>query len=216
MTGIAIFQSGQPYSIYDYTRAVASAYYGTNISLLNPIVPLARGYTPQNALTGHSGPFFDNSGNPIPAINPSAITVPLLAPGQNGIPPCDPTGGPNNGELCDNYETGFGPPGERNIFRQLFQKRADISVQKETSFYDWYQVLYTFDVFNVTNTPSFDIPNNNTSIGNFSYQITPTTGNPFTDGVYTLPTYSNLNGFAQVQHTIGTPRLVQMTLHVIF
>ncbi len=216
MTGIAIFQSGQPYSIYDYTGAVASAYYGTNISLLNPIVPLAPGYTPQNALTGHSGAFFDNSGNPIPAINPSAITVPLLAPGQNGIPPCDPTGGPNNGQLCDNYETGFAPPGERNIFRQLFQKRADISVQKATTFYDRYQVLYSFDVFNVTNTTSFDIPNNNTSIGNFSYQITPTTGNPFTDGVYTLPTYNNLNGFAQVQHTIGSPRVVEMTVHVIF
>lgn len=216
MAGVAIFQSGQPYSIYDFTGAVASQYYGTNVSLLNPIVPLAPGYNASNALTGHSGAFFDSSGNPIPAIKPQAIAVPLVMPGAHGAPPCDPSGGPNNGPLCDTYETQFSVPGLRNIFRQAFQKRADVSMQKITKFYDRYQFLYSFDVFNLTNTTSFDIPNNNTSIGSFSYQITPVTGNPFTDGVYTLPTLQNLNGFAQVQHTIGSARIVQMSLHFIY
>lgn len=89
-------------------------------------------------------------------------------------------------------------------------------MQKITNFFGRYQFLYSFDVFNLTNTTSFDIPNNSTSIGSFSYQITPVTGNPFTDGIYTLPTLQNLNGFAQVQHTIGSPRIVQMSLHLIY
>ena len=216
LAGVTIFQSGQPYSIYDFTGAVASQYYGTNVSLLNPIVPLAPGYNASNALTGHSGAFFDGNGLPIPAIKPEAITVPLVGPGVHGAPPCDPSGGPNNGPLCDNYETTFAVPGLRNIFRQSFQKRADVSMQKITNFLGRYQFLYSFDVFNLTNTTSFDIPNNNTSIGAFSYQITPVTGNPFTDGIYTLPTANNLNGFAQVQHTIGSPRIVQMSLHFIY
>lgn len=216
MDGVVVFQSGQPYSIYDYTGAVASQYYGTNISLLNPIVPLAPGYSPSRALTGHSGAFLDPTGKPIPAIKPQAIAVPLVGPGVHGAPPCDATGGPNNGPLCDTVETQFSVPGLRNIFRQAFQKRADMSFQKATNFTERYQLLYSFDVFNITNTTSFDIPNNNTSIGNFNFNYTPTTGNPFTDGFYTLPTANNLNGFAQVQHAIGSPRIVQMSLHFIY
>ncbi|MGC9293501.1 MAG: carboxypeptidase regulatory-like domain-containing protein [Acidobacteriaceae bacterium] len=216
MVGVATFQSGQPYSIYDFTGAVASEYYGTNISLLNPIVPLAKGFNPKSALTGHSGAFLDNAGNPIPAINPAAIAVPLLSAGQNGVPPCDPSGGTNNGPLCDTAETGFAPPGERNIFREAFQKRADASFQKTTDLTSRYQLQYSLDVFNLTNTTSFDIPNDDTSIGTFAYNYTPTTGDPITDGFYTLPTMSNLNGFAQVQHTIGSARIVQMSLHFIY
>ena len=34
LVGVTILQSGQPYSIYDYTGAVGSQYYGTNVSLL--------------------------------------------------------------------------------------------------------------------------------------------------------------------------------------
>lgn len=226
LIGITVLESGQPYSIYDYTGAVASTYYGTYASLLNPIVPLAPGVSPKKALTGHSGAFLDSSGNPIPAINPADITIPLLNPGQGGVPPCDASGGPGGGPLCDNYETTFAH-GQRNIFRQAFQKRADISLHKEAALTDRFNLIYDFNVFNSTNTPNFDIPTNNTSIGAFCYsnpnvtgfcngsQVIPLNGNPLKE-LYTLPTTSNLNGFSVVQHTIGSARIVQMTLHLNF
>ncbi len=57
----------------------------------------------------------------------------------------------------DPYETGF-TTGQRNIFRQAFQKRADASLVKMTNFTERYALKYTFDVYNLTNTASFDIP----------------------------------------------------------
>ena len=48
--------------------------------------------------------------------------------------------------------------GQRNIFRQSWQRRADISIAKATQFTERYSLKYTLDIFNVTNTASFDIP----------------------------------------------------------
>ena len=53
--GLVIFQSGQPYSMIDYSGAVGSIFYGISDGITNPIVPLAPGCTPQNALTGANG-----------------------------------------------------------------------------------------------------------------------------------------------------------------
>ena len=39
--GIAIIQSGQPYSVIDYSGAVGSIFYSTFDGIINPIVPLA-------------------------------------------------------------------------------------------------------------------------------------------------------------------------------
>ena len=49
--GVVIVQSGQPYSVIDYSGAVGSIYYGIFNGITNPIVPLnyANGCTPQNA-----------------------------------------------------------------------------------------------------------------------------------------------------------------------
>ena len=52
--GLAIIQSGQPYSVIDYSGAVGSIFYGTSDGITNPIVPLGS-CTPSGALTGHSG-----------------------------------------------------------------------------------------------------------------------------------------------------------------
>jgi hypothetical protein len=56
-------------------------------------------------------------------------------------------------------ETSF-TTGQRNIFRQAAQKRADISLVKMTSLTERYNLKYTFDVYNLTNTTSFDVPGN--------------------------------------------------------
>jgi hypothetical protein len=199
--GITVLQSGQPYSVIDYTGAVGSIFYSVFDGITNPIVPLAPGCTPKNAVTGASGAFTT------PALKASCFTLPLLNPGDLGgaIPANDP------------YETNF-TTGQRNIFRQAWQKRADISFVKVTAITERVAMKYSFDVFNLTNTTSFDIPIDNVSqnqfYDNFPVQGTPTrpTACSFANtGFYNCP-----SGLGAVNKTIGSPRQIQMTLRFDF
>ena len=189
LVGLTVLQSGQPYSVIDFTGAVGSIYYSTNNGITNPIVPLAPGCTPQNAKTGKSGAFGDE------ALKPSCFTVPLLAPGAMGgaIP------------TSDTFETDF-THGQRNIFRQAFQKRADASLIKVMDFTERASLKYTFDVYNLTNTTSLDIPGNEVS-QNENYNSFPTAGEP----LYNAPF-----GLGVVTHTIGSARQIQMSLTLKF
>jgi hypothetical protein len=204
ISGLTVLQSGQPYSIIDYSGAVGSIFYGVNDGITNPIVPLAPGCTPKSALTGASGAY-----GPV-ALNADCFTLPLLAPGAlNGaIPSNDP------------YETNFIANGQRNIFRQGWQKRGDISIVKTTQITERLSAKYTFDVFNITNTPSFDVPidnvDQNIAFNGFPYQGQPATTTPcdstFT-AVYVCP---SLSGLGITNKTIGSSRQIQMSLSFIF
>ena len=189
LVGLTVLQSGQPYSVIDFTGAVGSIFYSTNNGITNPIVPLAPGCTPKSALTGHSGAFGTT------ALKAECFTVPLLAPGAlNGAIPTN-----------DTFETNF-THGQRNIFRQAFQKRADASVFKEVAFNDRYSLKYTFDVYNLTNTTSLDVPGNEVSQNQF-FNNFPVAGEP----LYNVPF-----GIGVVTHTIGSPRQIQMSLRFLF
>ena len=145
--------------------------------------------------------------------------MPLLpAGGLNGaIPSSDP------------YETGF-TTGQRNIFRQSFQKRADASLVKVLNLKEKYNLKYTFEVYNLTNTTSFDVPGNEVSQNQYynafpealnSGPEAPTqalpTNNCATDpngvntGFYNCP-----GSLGVVNHTIGSPRQIQMSLSFTF
>ena len=231
LTGLTVLQSGQPYSVEDYSGAIASQYYSNFDAITNPIIPLAPGTTPKQALTGHSGAFSTVSG---PALNPSAFTIPFVSPGQDGVPPCgvSTAGAP----VCDVFENTFGPNGQRNIFRQAFQKRADVSVVKRVRIGDRLDARYSFDVFNVTNTPSFDIPNNSIST---AQNIPNTSTNPsvslnsgqiaYNPAVSTIANrqtvyniqnngvnVSGTSGLGLVQNTIGSMRVIEMTFRLQF
>ena len=199
LIGLVVLQSGQPYSVIDYSGAIGSIYYSTADGITNPIVPLAKGCTAKSALTGASGAWTPSGGKA--ALKSECFTLPLLpAGGLNGaIPPDDP------------YETGF-TNGQRNIFRQAFQKRADVSLVKNTKITERYDLKYTFDVYNVTNTTSFDIPGNDVS-QNQEYNAFPQSGEPVSGpgGLYSAPA-----GLGIVSHTIGSPRQIQMSLHLNF
>ncbi len=201
LTGLTVLQSGQPYSVIDFSGAVASVFYGVSNGITNPIVPLAPGCTPKNAKTGKSGAFDDY------ALKASCFTIPLLSAGglSGAIPTSDP------------YETDF-TTGQRNIFRQAFQKRSDASLVKVTKFTERYSLKYTFDVFNLTNTSSFDVPGNEVS-QNQNYNGFPVAGTPV------LPTSCDASnaGFyncpfslGTVTHTIGSARQIQMSLRLLF
>jgi hypothetical protein len=71
--GIVTIQSGQPYSVIDYSGAVGSVFYSINDGITNPIVPLAPGCTPKSALTGATGNNFN-----APSLKASCFTVPQL------------------------------------------------------------------------------------------------------------------------------------------
>jgi hypothetical protein len=214
--GLVVIQSGQPYSMVDYSGAVGSAYYSIYDGITNPIVPL-NNCTPQSALTGATG---NTPGSP--ALKASCFTVPLLNPGDlNGAIPGPSSDNPTG----DTFETNF-TTGQRNIFRQSWQRRADISIVKLTQLSDRFALKYSFDVFNLTNTPSFDIPIDNVS-QNLTFSQVPVQGSnsvpppatcaanggsPFvTNYFYQCPT-----GLGQVTKTIGSPRQIQMSLSLSF
>ena len=187
--GIAVIQSGQPYSIIDYTGAVGSIFFGVSDGITNPIVPLAPGCTAYNAITGASG------AGGVPALKASCFTLPLLQPGDLGgaIPP------------GDTFETNFAS-GQRNIFRQAWQRRTDISLVKTLQVSERFSLKYTLDVFNLTNTASYDIPIDDVS-QNENYNDYPIEGQP----LYNAPF-----GLGAVNKTIGGPRQVQMSLRLFF
>jgi hypothetical protein len=199
--GATVLQSGQPYSIIDYTGAVGSIFYSVYDGITNPIVPLAPGCTPKNAVTGASGAFGT------PALKSQCFTLPLLNPGDLGG--AIPAG--------DTFETNF-TTGQRNIFRQSWQKSADISFVKLTALTERFALKYSFDIFNVTNTASFDIPIDDVSQNQFYNQF-PVLGTPprptacdnTNTGFYNCP-----SGLGVTNKTIGQPRQIQMTLQLQF
>jgi len=202
--GVSVLQSGQPYSVIDYSGGVGSVYYSISDGITNPVVPLAPGCTPPSVYTGASGAVQGQ-----PALNPNCFALPLLAPGALGgaIPPNDP------------YETDF-TTGQRNIFRQPWQRRADISLEKITKLNDRFTLGFTFDVFNFTNTPSFDIPINEVeqNVGFDAYPIAgtppkPTSCDASNTGFYACP---SVTGLGVTNKTIGGPRQIQMSMRLLF
>ncbi|HLH33259.1 MAG TPA: TonB-dependent receptor [Alloacidobacterium sp.] len=206
LQGITIIQSGQPYSVIDYSGAVGSIFYGTSNGITNPIVPLAPGCNAHRATTGRSGAFG------FPALDAACFTLPLLHAGDLGG--AIPQG--------DDFETNF-TNGQRNIFRQAYQRRADISLVKAMHVTERVSARYTFDVFNVTNTTSFDIPGDNVTqnegFNDFPVQGTPAApspascaaGNPPIGTFFNCPT-----GLGFTSHAIGSPRQIQMSLQLTF
>ena len=212
VSGISTLESGEPYNVYDFSGTVGSLFFSSNDYLTNPVLPLAPGVSAKSALTGHSGAFVNpTSANPNyadAAFNPSAFAYPLLQPGQSGVPPCGSTTAGTT--VCDNVESNFGNGG-RNIFRGTFQKRADVEIYKDTQIYEQYKLRLSMQIFNVTNTSSFDVPNNGFTGSDF--------GNP--PGFLPLgpgadpATFTNQNVGA-VTNPIGSPRQVQFYATVQF
>ena len=87
LTGIAIIQSGQPYSVIDFSGAVGSIYYSTFDGITNPIVPLAPGCTARARSPASSGAFYNNATGLGRGPQGTCFTLPLVSPGHDGVPP---------------------------------------------------------------------------------------------------------------------------------
>ncbi len=141
--GQTVAQSGQPYSVYDYSGSVGSLYFGTDDEIGNPIVPIKAGVSATQAqLQGTTGV---NAGKPV--LNANDFAPIFVAPGTDGVP------------AGDYYESVYGNTG-RNIFRGPFQVRFDMSLSKEFALTERFRLRFDADAFNLFNHPDFDTPNN--------------------------------------------------------
>jgi hypothetical protein len=221
--GVTTLQSGQPYSVNDFSGSVANILWQANDAITNPLVPAGGlGATSTNPVAQGTTGF--NPHNPL--LNPLAFGPPVpFAPGTNGVPPCDPTTG-----ACDNFENGYATVNQRNIFRGPFQNRFDFGLSKLFKINERLVLRYDVNAFNVFNHPSFDIPDNNVEFAP-DFQNPPLYG-PNTFGSATrftpcqlLPAFGAGNGafacppsghLGVLQHTIGSPRFIQMAPHLTF
>ncbi|MFY9528037.1 MAG: TonB-dependent receptor, partial [Candidatus Acidiferrales bacterium] len=197
-SGITVAESGQPFLVYDFSGSVAGIFFSADDFITNPILPIASGKTASQVQTQST--MGVNAGKPY--YDPNAFSIPLLQPGQDGVPPCGLTTGGTT--VCDNFETGFGTNG-RNVFRAPFQTRFDFAVHKDFKITERFDLKYEAQIFNIFNHPSFDAPNNNVTLNGCF--------NP-------IPCYSTRppanQGIGFIQHTLGSPRFIQMALHLTF
>ena len=211
-TASPFIQSGQPYSVIDYSGAVGSIYYSTFDGIINPIVPLAPGCTRKNALTGDNGAFYNVNTGAGAALKATCFHIPLIQPGTMGVP---------NG---DDFETNF-TTGERNIFRQSWQKRADASLDKELPIHEQCGIALYLRCLQ---------PHQHCQLRHSAEQRESESGFqqracrgrlyngraahrmlarrvPCPGGLYNCP-----SGLGITKHTIGSPRQIQMSLHLDF
>jgi hypothetical protein len=189
--GQTVAESGEPYSIYDYTGSVASQYLGTDDEIGNPIVPLVPGVTPKQAAKGANCP--PGVSSELCKLNSADFLPQFVAPGTYGVPACDASG-------CDYYESLYGNSG-RNTFRGPFQVRFDTSLAKQFLFKQRFHLRFEADAFNVFNHPDFDTPNNDVT---------------FFPNYYGPPSIPPEGSLGVIQHTIGSPRFLQLALHLAF
>jgi len=199
ISGITVLESGEPFSIIDFSGAAGSVFYSADDFVTNPLLPLAPGITPGQASSKAGGG--GNLVNGQPFVNPNSFSIPFLQPGQLGVPPCETVG---TVQVCDNLETGFGNNG-RNIFRSPFQARFDFSIFKNFKLTERFHLKFEADAFNLFNHPSLDTPNTDFAL-NSCFNPVP---------CYTT-TPSPSHGFGVINETIGSPRFIQLQLHLNF
>jgi carboxypeptidase family protein len=208
-SGLVAAESGQPYSVIDFSGGVASIFFGGgNDFVTNPLVPIGGVGSTPGAKPVLQGTLGINPANPV--LNPAAFGIPLLTPdpATNGIP------------IGDNVETGFAPA-SRNIFVGPFQSRVDMALFKNFKLTERFRLRFDAQAFNIFNHPSFDTPNNNVEFNPF-FANPPTYFSPFpvagqtncaAGNAYVCPPSGELG---RIQHTIGSPRFLQMALHLTF
>jgi hypothetical protein len=203
ISGITVAESGEPFSIIDFSGTAGGIFYSADDFVTNPILPLAPGISPGQASSKAGGGGGLVNGQPF--VNPNSFAVPLLQPGQDGVPPC--LGPPAiSVQVCDNFETGFGDNG-RNIFRSPFQLRFDLSLFKNFKLSERFNLKFEADAFNLFNHPSLDTPNSDFEL-NACFNPVPCYG--------TTPNPPNAKGFGVINETVGSPRFLQLQAHLNF
>ncbi|HEV2289209.1 MAG TPA: TonB-dependent receptor [Candidatus Acidoferrales bacterium] len=231
ISGVTVAESGNPYSIYDFSGDVASQYFGAGDNFItNPLLTIINGSVHSVQLQGTTGV---NPNNPV--INGAAFGANLNAPGTNGVPPCGPTTDEpaNPTAACDYSESGFATGNApRNPFRGPFQTRFDFGVFKNIKINERFRLRYDAQFFNLFNHPSFDAPSNNFSLdGCFGPNIQSSPNNFLISNGFVCQWYGATAGVGSsgmignnmvppgegfIQNALGSPRFISMALHLTF
>jgi hypothetical protein len=199
LNGIVSLQSGQPYNLYDYSGAVAGLYNSTTINIADPII----GFTPGTTYSQLKTQGTTGVDPRLPLFDVSKLYIPTVQPGTLGVPACASV---NGSQVCDTYESGFSGNG-RNTFRGPFQSRFDLSLKKNTRVSERLNLHFQADAFNIFNHPDFDVPSNSTSL-----YSTAKTGNAITKITVRAPSTS----LGLITQTLGSPRTLQLSMHLVF
>jgi hypothetical protein len=215
LEGVTVAQSGQPFPIIDFSGTAASIFFSADDFITNPILPLAPGISPKKATQGGTDNSVGFAGPPpgsvrVPYINPNDFSIPFLAPGQSGVPPCGLTTGGTT--VCDTSETGYGS-NARNLFRAPFQTRFDLSLFKTFKPTEHLAMKFQADAFNIFNHPNFDAPNGNFEL-NACFNPFPCFPDP--TKILNPPTNLNTRNFGVIRQTVGSNRFLQLSLHLVF
>ncbi len=213
--GVTVAQSGEPFSVIDFSGTAASIFFSADDFITNPILPLATGISPKQATEGGKDNYFATGGYTpgqvrVPYINPNDFSIPFLQPGQSGVPPCGLTTGGT--QACDTLETGYGSNG-RNIFRAPFQTRFDISIFKNVKFGERVALRFQADAFNIFNHPDFDAPNGNFAL-NGCFNPFPCFPSDMTQIL--TPASPNPQNYGVIRQTVGSNRFMQLSMHLTF
>jgi len=198
-SGVTTLQSGQPYNLYDYSGAVAGLFNSTTVNIADPVLGFSPTVSiPQIKLQGTTGV------NPAkPLFDASKIYIPTVQPGTFGVPGCATV---NGAPVCDTYESVFSSSG-RNTFRGPFQSRFDMALSKRIRVNERHNIDFRAEAFNIFNHPDFDVPSASTSL----YNVT-RSGNAIKAVTIRAPSPS----LGLIQQTLGSPRVIQMSLHLSF
>ena len=199
VNGIISLQSGQPYNFYDFSGAVAGLYNSTTINIADPLI----GFTPGTTISQLKTQSTTGVDPRVPLVDISKLYIPAVQPGTLGVPGCATV---NGAQVCDTYETGFAGNG-RNTFRGPFQSRFDLALMKRTRLTEGVNLDFRADAFNIFNHPDFDVPSNSTSL----YSTT-RSGNSITKVTVRAPSAT----FGLLQQTLGSPRILQLSMHLVF
>ena len=213
--GVTVAQSGEPFSVIDFSGTAGSLYFSADDFITNPIVPLAPGISPKQAIEG--GKDHQTLSNPAgvrtPYVNPDDFFAPVVNPGQDGVPPCGPTVG--GGTVCDSLETSYGNNG-RNIFRAPFQTRFDFTVFKNFKLTERFALKFQADAFNIFNHPAFDTPNTDFEL-NPCFNPQPCYNTPAQTGTPTpIISSGNPHNYGVIEQTVGSNRFLQLSMHLTF
>ena len=220
--GAGTLQSGEPYSLYEFYGAVGSVNFGNYPTLMNPVLGIKDPKHPGTAFTGNKGAFRGPGGSYIPTLDPTQVAINYVAPGTDGVPVS------TGSDPSDIYETSFNA-GQRNIFRQPAQKRLDLSIRKGFRISEKIKAEYVMSIFNITNTTSLDIPQDQAQIRQNSACSTSATiaGNNCEPGQYYYVNYgqivtgnnatdqqSTLHNLDQVPYSTGSGKSTQLPLTI--
>ena len=81
VTGVTTVQSGEPFSVIDFSGAAGSLYFSADDEVTNPILPLASGITPQQATQGGTDQIATIAGSSpvatyhVPYVNPDDFAL---------------------------------------------------------------------------------------------------------------------------------------------